>query len=217
MQKGFTLIELLVTITLVAIMAVLAMPSFSSMVTNNRMAAVSNDFVSSLHLARTEAVKRGEDVIICAAKDDLTGCKETADADSNWSDGWVITVWDPPPSPAIPEIPAVGLIPAVPAVPATSGIRSVIHSHEALGGDELYDVTDTVGTNVKGQITFNHYGFSPASARTVRLCDPSDDAKNARGIIITTSGRIILASDTDTTPDHIRNDGDSNNLSCTSP
>lgn len=58
-SSGFTLIELMVVLALVAIVASFAVPSFSTIIANGRIASSSNDVVGVLNYARAEAVKRG--------------------------------------------------------------------------------------------------------------------------------------------------------------
>jgi len=76
---GFTLIELIVTIALIAVIAGFAVPSFSTMVANSRLASTSNDLVGLFNYARSEAVKTGRRVNI------------TPTSGSDWSNG--ISVW----------------------------------------------------------------------------------------------------------------------------
>ena len=64
---GFTLVELMVTLTVLAILVGVALPSFRDMILNNRRTAIVNDLVSSLLLARSEAIKRGQPVSVCAS------------------------------------------------------------------------------------------------------------------------------------------------------
>jgi type IV fimbrial biogenesis protein FimT len=59
-RLGFTLIELLITIVVLAVLLTLAAPSFRDVIQNNRVTAQANELVSALHLARAEAVKRGQ-------------------------------------------------------------------------------------------------------------------------------------------------------------
>lgn len=63
-SKGFTLIELMITVALVAIVAAIAVPSFSTMIANSRIATTSNDLVGLINHARAEAVKRGRVVTV---------------------------------------------------------------------------------------------------------------------------------------------------------
>jgi len=88
MQKlsGFTLIELLVTITVLSILLALGVPSFNDFIKNNRIVAQANGLVADIHLARSEAVKRGAGSAICAS-DDQTTCSGDA---SGWASGWIV-------------------------------------------------------------------------------------------------------------------------------
>ena len=69
---GFTLIELLVTISVLAILIVVAVPSFISVINSNRLAAQANDVVAALQLARSEAVRRNTAVTVCRSNDGST-------------------------------------------------------------------------------------------------------------------------------------------------
>jgi type IV fimbrial biogenesis protein FimT len=64
--RGFTLIELLATMTVLVILTSLAAASMSSTVNNNRIYATQTEFVASLALARSEAARRGVNVMLTA-------------------------------------------------------------------------------------------------------------------------------------------------------
>jgi type IV fimbrial biogenesis protein FimT len=83
-QQGFTLIELMVTLAISAILLGIGVPSFRGMIENNRIAAASNDLVTGLQLARSEAINRGIPVVLCASSDQAT-CATTP----VWINGWV--------------------------------------------------------------------------------------------------------------------------------
>src|SRR5690554_6151748 len=60
-QRGFTLIELMVIIALVAIMAGIAVPSFTRFVNNNRVTTQADEIHRFLQYARGEAVVRRQE------------------------------------------------------------------------------------------------------------------------------------------------------------
>lgn len=61
-HRGFTLIELLVTIAVIVIMATIAVPGFQNMMATNRLNSDYNEILSGLYLARSEAIKRRQEV-----------------------------------------------------------------------------------------------------------------------------------------------------------
>lgn len=63
-QAGFSLMEVMVVAAIVAIMAVLAVPSFSGMVQRQRVKNAADAVLSDLRWARSEAIKRGQDVTV---------------------------------------------------------------------------------------------------------------------------------------------------------
>ena len=83
-QQGFTLIELFVTMLVALILVGIGIPSFSSAMKNTRLSKSTNDLITTLHRARSEALKRGRDVRICAGDGDCNS--------SNWESGWVAFV-----------------------------------------------------------------------------------------------------------------------------
>lgn len=72
-QAGFTLIELMVTVSLLAILASLATPSFRELVAAQRLRTAAFSLLSDLTLARSEAVKRGASVALTPVSDAWTG------------------------------------------------------------------------------------------------------------------------------------------------
>lgn len=83
-QRGLTLIELAVTLTILAILALVAMPNITKLVDVNRLAVVTNEYVHDISLARSEAMKRGIRVGACPTIDG-TQCTT-----GSWSDGWIV-------------------------------------------------------------------------------------------------------------------------------
>lgn len=67
--RGFTLMELMIVLALAAVILAIGAPNFREFRQNNRLTAAANDFLASVQLARTEAVKRQTIVSICPSDD----------------------------------------------------------------------------------------------------------------------------------------------------
>lgn len=63
-EKGFTLLELLMTVTVLGVLTALAVPSFREMMDRNAVISQANELVSSILLARSEAIKRSQPVVV---------------------------------------------------------------------------------------------------------------------------------------------------------
>ncbi|MDD5033548.1 MAG: GspH/FimT family pseudopilin [Methylococcaceae bacterium] len=85
--SGFTLIELMVTLSVAAIVLTLAVPSFESSIQKNRLATQSNQLITALNLARSEAIKRGVQVTVCKSANG-SACTTSG----GWEQGWVVFV-----------------------------------------------------------------------------------------------------------------------------
>lgn len=85
-QFGFTLIELLIAIAVVAIVLSLGVPSFERLIERNQLTTNINKLVSTLNLARSEAIKRNQRVKICDSAD-FINCGA-----GNYELGWIVFV-----------------------------------------------------------------------------------------------------------------------------
>jgi type IV fimbrial biogenesis protein FimT len=86
-QAGFTLMDLLTTLTVLGILMAVGIPSFSSVIRNNRITAHTNELVTALTFARSEAMKRGDVVTTCPSTDG-----EACEGSNDWSTGWFVFV-----------------------------------------------------------------------------------------------------------------------------
>ncbi|WP_334130859.1 GspH/FimT family pseudopilin [Silanimonas lenta] len=80
---GVSLVEVIVTVAILAIIAAVGIPAFNNVILTNRLAAASNELVGSLQLARSEAIRRGARVVVCASS---TG----SSCSGGWSNGWIV-------------------------------------------------------------------------------------------------------------------------------
>ncbi len=88
-QQGLTLIELMVTLAVAIILVAVGMPLFSGIVANNRATTQANTFLSAFKLARSEAVKRGTDVSVCAIADPAAS-PVVCGTSANWGNGLLV-------------------------------------------------------------------------------------------------------------------------------
>lgn len=87
--QGFTLIELLTVIAVLAVLTAVAAPSFTPMIQRWNVKAATESMVSTLYLARTEAIKRGGGVTIKKNPNNTDGCT-AASTNEDWGCGWGI-------------------------------------------------------------------------------------------------------------------------------
>lgn len=85
--QGLTLVELMVTLAIVAVLAVIATPSYVGLTQKIRLQTTANSFVNDLQFARSEAIKRGQFVSLCPSSSG-TACNTTNT--NNWEAGWIV-------------------------------------------------------------------------------------------------------------------------------
>lgn len=95
-RGGFTLIELLATVSVVAILGLVAVPSFQALRLNSERTVTVNAFFHALFYARSESIKRGKIVSVCRSVDG----ERCATHSAAWTDGWIVFVNDDRDDPA---------------------------------------------------------------------------------------------------------------------
>ncbi|BFI95599.1 MAG: hypothetical protein RSP_11090 [Rhodanobacter sp.] len=65
-ERGFTIVELMITIAVAAILLMIAVPSFRSMLASSKLTAATNALVGGLSEARMEAIQRNSAAQFCS-------------------------------------------------------------------------------------------------------------------------------------------------------
>jgi type IV fimbrial biogenesis protein FimT len=88
-QFGFTLVEAMVVVAILAILAMLAAPSFSSSIKRYRVNAIKDDLMSSMQVARSEAIRLGLPVMLIRSSSTAACTVATVE---EWNCGWQMVV-----------------------------------------------------------------------------------------------------------------------------
>jgi type IV fimbrial biogenesis protein FimT len=83
--RGLTLIELMVVLVVAAILLTVGLPSLVSFIQSNRVATEISSLDSDLQFARSEAIKQGIPVSVCASSDG-SSCLGA----NTWQSGWIV-------------------------------------------------------------------------------------------------------------------------------
>ena len=166
---GFTLIELMITIAVVGVLTALVLPSFTKLLKNNCMTTTTNNLVTSLQLAKSEAVKRRATVRVEAIDIDPSN-PNTYKSHDEWDKvGWrvkgpdITSTATPKPTETI-RVVELGCgsdyisIDGTGGAQATSGVASV--SYDPSGYTELsgFNVCDSDKEVKDRQINLNSLG-----------------------------------------------------------
>ena len=162
--KGFTLVELLITLAIIGLISGIALPQFNNMIKNNTLVTNTNVFVALLNYARTEAVTRESNIVLCATNDSTVAIPNCNS--NNWESGWVLfsDIGNTPNNFDNNDI----LLKRSPSTATGITIRSTF-------------------ANV-GSLTFAKNGFA-SSAGTISFCDDRP-LKDSRAITVSRVGRV---------------------------
>jgi type IV fimbrial biogenesis protein FimT len=93
-EGGFTMIELAVVLTITAVLVTLAAPSFKRAYQSAAISSAVNSFMADMRFARSEAIRRGGNVIVCRTNNPDAAnpsCGAGSGPDGNgWVSGWIV-------------------------------------------------------------------------------------------------------------------------------
>ncbi len=93
-RGGFTLVEVMIVLSIVGILASIAVPSFMQMIRSTNISGGVNTLMSDLRYARSESIRRGGGVVMCRSDDPeatVPACGSGSGSSGNgWVTGWII-------------------------------------------------------------------------------------------------------------------------------
>lgn len=169
---GFTLMELVITLVIGSILFTLAIPSFQTFILNNRITTQANELVADFAFARSEAMKRSENVLVCVKETATETCDSTT---PEWRLNRVIWV----------DLNADG----------TMDAGEILRRRDTIEGDNVL-----LTSNIPTTLIFRRDGFvnvsKPATglANHFKLCDRRQNP-SARAIVLDPTGRVRTTSE----------------------
>jgi type IV fimbrial biogenesis protein FimT len=172
---GFTLMELMVTIAVAGVLVAVATPNLRTFLQNNRLSSAANDMLRSFQIARSEAIKRQQNVVVCASANPtlanptcsygaFSGWIVFQDSNFNWS--------------------------ADPGEP-------ILERHAALDSSITVKV-DNDGIESYGSTGFANPGAAKTPTQNILLCDVRGNQVSGlnsveRAVLIVTTGRVRVS------------------------
>ena len=189
-QRGFTMIEMVIVMTMVAVLAAIAVPNMRKYVLNGRITSTTQELYRSIQTARSEALKRQNNVVMCASANPTAG--DSAVCATSGITGWIVfedadNNWDH----------------------ATDGTEELLEAH-------TYDTSKlSIVADSTAEISYAATGFINSSGGTntkaIVICDSRGNVDSnggntetnsvARGIYIAPTGRARITSVRDSTSD----------------
>jgi type IV fimbrial biogenesis protein FimT len=167
---GFTLVELLVVLSLTAVLTVLAVPSFQSLLLSRRVQAAVDALATDMRFARAEAIKRSARVTICASLDGAS-CQG---ASGLWKDGWIV------------------FVPTAPNGSFTAG-DEIVRVQGAMAS--IASIAGTSGTTLT-QFIYEPTGWAKAAAQTFIVTPAGNNSGvSSRTLCVSNQGRPAIRAE----------------------
>lgn len=164
--RGFTLPELMITLVILGILVSVGVPTFLEATLSSRLGSVANNLVLSVHLARSEAIKRNVTVRLCPSTNG-TSCA----AQSAFEGGWIVLADYPGTTPDV----------VIQRQPAVSGGVKIIHRRDTTSGTAETASIDMPPSGIRSSVSYSD---------VLLVCRQSSEAgKQQRVVSVGPTGR----------------------------
>lgn len=161
-----------------AILLAIAVPSFQGLIASNQLTSRTNELVSALNLARSEAIRRGTRVTVCKSSTG-TACASTGD----WEQGWIAFV----------DTTRTGTSTA-----SLDSGETVLQVQQAVSGTTLIkgspNVTSYVSFGADGRPRTLGGAFTSGTLRACNTSTALTDSTRAREVVLSTVGRLSTST-----------------------
>jgi len=175
--KGFTLIELIMTMLIAGVLIGISIYGWQHFVITNQQTATINRLIGEIYFARSEAIKRNVNVVLCPSAD-------RQHCGGQWNDSHIISIinanllniHDHPKTSS--HFNSATVLRQYPPLPKGITLRL-----QSFGNSQM--------------IKFTPYGFLNVQNGTFIFCPLNRDLHYAKAIIMNKLGRIRLSQDND--------------------
>ena len=171
-MQGVSLTELLIVLTIAGILLGVAAASYKGITTSYRISSEINGLLGDMQFARSEAIKQGQNVVICVSVNG-TDCSAN---NTNWHKGWIVFV-DP-----------------------TNAKTTGGNGARVLRAQAAFTSQDTLTDSTTSNVSFDREGLalgllttmSGAGGAVIPLHDPTNNATKTRCLQVTNVGNVSV-------------------------
>lgn len=173
--------ELMIVVVIIGVVSAFAIPSMQNIVKNQTISATSNEIISTLQVARTEAIKRSTNVRVCF-KQNQTGnqCRNVTDYQAG---RYVYVFLDLDNNQTFNNDDRQLYL-------SNEISHNIIYKHPSIAG---LQITESILFNSRGNVVFDDSLGQAQSRGIIGICDDRKNSSVGRMIQINTTGRAQVS------------------------